>query len=268
MNRIKLAVVFSWALVLLAGAPLNAQQISPAEQKKSEEQAVAVLKRAAAFLGQAKSFSVTIDSGFDAVQASGQKIEFGETRKIVLRRPDRLRVDATKRDGSTSGLVFDGKAITLFVPKDNVYATAAEPGTVDHALDFLVNDLDVRMPLADLLKSSVGNSLLQRVRSAAYVEQSFIGGVDCDHVTFRGDDVDAQMWITRDQRQPLLRRVVITYKQTDGRPQFWANFTDWNLAPQAPDSLFTYQPAKDATKIAFSPRQIAQPNIPATKGAQ
>ena len=263
-----MAVVFSWALVLFAGAPLGAQQLSATDAKKSEEQAVAVLKRAAAFLGQAKSFSVTIDSGFDAVQDSGQKIEFGETRKIVLRRPDRLRVDATKRDGATTGFVFDGKEITVFLPQENAYATAAKPGTIDQALDFLVDDLDVRMPMSDLLKSSVGSSLMQRVRTAAYVEQSSIGGVPCDHVTFRGDDVDGQMWITRDQQQPLLRRVVITYKQIDGRPQFWANFIDWNLAPQAPDSLFTYQPAKDAAKIAFSPRQIAQPGIAPTKGAQ
>ena len=171
MSRIKLAVSFSWALVLLAGVPLCAQQTSAADAKKSEGQAVAVLKRAATFLAQAKSFSVTIDAGFDAVQDSGQKIEFGETRKIVLRRPDRLRVDATKRDGSTSGLIFDGKEITVFHPNENIYATAAKPGSVDQAVSFLVNDLDVRVPLAELLNSNVDKSLPQRVRSAAYVEQ-------------------------------------------------------------------------------------------------
>ena len=258
MSRIKIAVGFSWALVLLAGAPLCAQQTSATEAKKSEEQAVAVLKRAATFLAQAKSFSVTIDAGFDAVQESGQKIEFGEIRKVVLRRPDRLRIDATKRDGSTTGLVFDGKEITVFHPKENVYATAAQPGSIDQAVAFLVNDLDVRLPLAELLNSNVDKSLPQRVRSAAYVEQSSIGGVPCDHVAFRSDDVDVQLWLTRD-KQPLPRRVVITYKLTDGRPQYWANFSDWNLSPQARDSLFSYQPSKDAAKIAFSPRQMLQP---------
>ena len=129
MSRTKLAVVFSWALVLLACTPLYAQQTSTTDAKKSEEQAIAVLKRAATFLAQAKSFSVTIDAGFDAVQDSGQKIEFGETRKVLLRRPNHLRIDATKRDGSKSGLVFDGKEITVFHLKENVYATTAKPGS-------------------------------------------------------------------------------------------------------------------------------------------
>lgn len=267
MNRIKIAVACSWSLVLLAGAPLLAQQTKANDPKKSEEQAMAVLKQMAEFVAKAKSFSVTIEAGFDAVQESGQKIEFGETRKVVLRRPDRLRVDSTKRDGSSSGLVFDGKEITVFHTKENVYASAAKPGSVDQAVAFLVNDLDVRLPLAELLNSNLDKTLPQRVRSAAYVEQSFIGGVPCDHVAFRGDDVDAQLWVARD-KQAVPRRIVITYKHTDGRPQFWAQFSEWNLSPQISDSLFAYKPSKDAVKIAFSPRQLLQPGNIATKGAQ
>lgn len=91
---------------------------------------MAVLQRMAEFLSQTQRFSVTVDIGFDAVQDSGQKIEFGETRKIVLRRPDHLRIDATKRDGSQSAFLFDGKDMTVFHPQENVYATAARPGSV------------------------------------------------------------------------------------------------------------------------------------------
>jgi hypothetical protein len=266
MNRIKIAIACSCTLVLLTGAQLGAQQTSPTDAKKSEAQAMAVLNRTTTFLTQAKSFSVTIEAGFDAVQESGQKIEFGETRKVVLRRPDRLRVDTTKRDGSQDGLVFDGKEITVFHSKENVYATAAKPGSVDQAMAFLLNDLDMRLPLAELLNSDLDKALPLRVRSAAYVEQSSINGVSCDHVALRGDDADVQLWVTRD-KQAVPRRIVITYKLADGRPQFWAQFSDWNFSPQSPDSLFNFKPSKDAAKIAFSPRQI-QPGNAATKGAQ
>ncbi len=265
MSQTKMVIVLTWALVCLVGASASAQQIGTAEAKKSEEQAIAVLKRASAFLAQAKSFSVTIDAGFDAVQESGQKIEFGETRKVVLRRPDRLRIDTTKRDGSKDGLVFNGKDITVFHLRENVYATATKPGSIDQVMDYIVNELEVRVPLVELLKSNLDKSLPQQVRSAAYVEQSSIGGVATDHVALRADDVDAQLWITRD-KQPLPRRIVITYKRADGRPQFWAQFSDWNLSPQTSDSLFVFKPAKDATKIAFSPRQLLQPGQVPPKG--
>ena len=267
MSRVKFAIAFSWGLLLLVCGPLYAQQTNLNDLKKSEEQAMAVLKRMAGMLSQAKSFSVTIEAGFDAVQESGQKIEFGETRKVVLRRPNHFRVDTTKRDGSKDGVVFDGKNITVFHVKENVYATTVKPGSVDDALAFIVRDLDMRLPLAEMLNSNLEKSLQQKVKSAAYVEQSSIGGIPADHVAFRGDEADLQLWVAR-EKQALPRRIVITYKQADGRPQFWAQFSDWNFSPQAADSLFTYTPAKDAVKIAFSPRQAAQIGNVGAKGAQ
>jgi hypothetical protein len=268
MLHVRLGVVLAWAIaLLLVVAPISAQQTSPTDQSKSEEQAMAVLKRMAEFLSQTQRFSVTVDIGFDAVQDSGQKIEFGETRKIVLRRPDHLRIDTTKRSGAKDTLIFDGKDITVFIPKENAYAIAAKPGTLDEAIAYFVNDLDMRLPLAELLDSNLAKRLPERVATAAYVEQAQMAGVFCDHVAFRGDGVDLQLWVAQGN-QPLPRRVVITYTREDGRPQFWANFTEWNLAPKVPDSLFAFTPPKGAVKIAFSPRQMIQPGATEKKGGQ
>lgn len=221
MEQVRLGVVLAWALtLLLVSAPVHAQETSVANPQL-EEQAMAVLQRMAAFLSQAQRFSVTIDIGFDAVQDSGQKIEFGETRQVVLRRPDHLRIDATKRDGSKSTLLFDGKDLTVVHPQENVYATVAKPGSVDEAIAYFVQDLGLRLPLAELLNSKLAQHLPAQVRVADYVEPSSIAGVPCDHLALRGDEADMQVWVTQGQ-QPLPRRLVITYRQADGRPQFWA----------------------------------------------
>ncbi len=254
MRQIKVAMVWAWALTLLAGVPGSTQPADPGAVQDRTTRAMAVLQRMVELLSQAPRFSVTLDIGFDVVQDSGQKIEFGETRKIVLRRPDHLRIDATKRDGSKSGVVFDGNDITVFHGQENVYATAARPGSVDEAMAFLLHDLDMRLPLAELLHSNLAQSLSERVRSVAYVESSSIAGIPCDHLALRGDEADLQLWVTQDQH-PLPRRLVITYRHADGRPQFWAQFSDWDLAPAAPDALFVFAPSPGATKIAFSPRQ-------------
>jgi hypothetical protein len=268
MRHVKVALVCAWTLtLLLAGAPGSAQQTGPPAAPDSAAQAMAVLRRMAELLSQAPRFSVTLDIGFDAVQDSGQKIEFGETRKVVLRRPDRLRIDATKRDGSQSGLVFDGKDITVFHPQENVYATAARPGSVEEAVRYFVQDLDMRLPLAEMLSSHLAQRLQEQVRVAAYVEASSIAGVPCDHLAFRGDEADLQLWVAQGQ-QPLPRRLVITYRHADGRPQFWAQFSDWNLAPEVPDALFAYMPPLGTAKIAFSPRQDLLPGAATTKGGQ
>jgi len=260
-----LGVVMAWTLTLvLLSAPVRAQQTSAANPE-IEEQAMAVVQRMAKFLTQAQRFSVTIDTGFDVVQDSGQKIEFGETRQIVLRRPDRLRIDAIKRNGAKSGMFFDGKDIAVFNAKENVYATVAKSGTIDEALAYFLNDLDMRLPLAELLSSHLDKTLVEQVRAADYVEPSQIAGVPCDHVALRGDQVDLQLWVAQGA-QPLPRRLVITYTRADGQPQFWAQFSDWNLAPEVPDTLFVFTPPAGAAKIAFALQQRVPPGAVQEKG--
>jgi hypothetical protein len=267
MRQGRLGVVLAWALALLLLSVPGRAQETRAAKPELEEKAIAVLKRTAAFLSQAQRFSVTIDARFDAVQDSGQKIEFGETRQVVLRRLDHLRIDATRRDGAKSALLFDGKDITVFHPQENVYATVARPGSVDEAMAYFGNDLGMRLPLAELLNSHLDKALLEKVRVANYVEPSSIAGVPCDHLALRGDEADLQLWVAQGQ-QPLPRRLVITYKHADGRPQFWVQLSDWNLSPEVPDSLFVFTLPKGATKIAFSPRQTLQPGAAVSKGGQ
>ena len=59
--------------VMLAGVPVNAQETGSADAQKSEEQARAIMMRMADYLSKAQRFSVTADTGFDAVQEFGQK---------------------------------------------------------------------------------------------------------------------------------------------------------------------------------------------------
>jgi len=189
--RNTLAVI---GVLLLTGLPVRAEEARAAEPTL-EEQAMTPLKRMATVLSQAKQFSFTADVGFDVVQDSGQKIEFGETRKIAVHRPDHARVDVTKRDGSVSGFVFDGQQIAVFNVQDKVYATAAKPGTLDEAIAYFITALDMRMPLGQLLNSNLPQVLQDWVHEADYVEQATIAGVPCDHLALRGDRADVQFWV-------------------------------------------------------------------------
>jgi hypothetical protein len=255
-------------MILLGSLPVNAQEGKappPAPPSKVEDKAMTIIKRMAAVLSQAKQFSFTADVGFDVVQDSGQKIEFGETRNFVVRRPDDIRVDVTKRDGSVSGFVFDGKQIAVFNVQDKVYATVAKPGTIDEAIDYFTENLDMRMPLGELVSSDLPQLLQERSYEAEYVGQATIAGVLCDHVAQRRERADVQLWIAKGD-QPLPRRLVITYTLAEGQPQFWAQFSDWNLTPEVPDTLFAFTPPAGAVKIAFAPRRPGGSATPEQKG--
>jgi hypothetical protein len=90
-----------WSVLILVLAmrdvlPGGARGGTPTAQE-IEAQAMAILERTAQGLSQAQRFSATVDIGYDVVQASGQTIEFGETRTVVVHRPDCIRGEDWRR---------------------------------------------------------------------------------------------------------------------------------------------------------------------------
>jgi hypothetical protein len=202
------------------------------------------------FLANSQHFTVTTDIGYDVMQEWGQKIEFGATRKITVRRPDRMAVDITDRDGTRRGFRFDGKQIAFFGVDEKVYATAEKTGDLDAAFLYFTRDLRMPLPMAELFSNNLPKTLKDKVSEAYSVEETTIDGTQGNHLAIRNDMIDAQMWIAKGDK-PVPQRIVLTYKLEDGEPQFWANFRDWNFSPETPDSLFTFTPADGARRIAF-----------------
>ncbi|NJD66229.1 MAG: DUF2092 domain-containing protein, partial [Chloroflexi bacterium] len=209
-----------------SAGPQQAAIAAPA-MTESQKEAASLLKGMTEYLAGLKSFSVAFRSGYDVVQPSGQKIEFGESRRVSLARPDRLRVEEIASDGKRDLAVFDGAIISVLDAGSNVFAQVPQPGSLDEALVYFVRQLRMRMPLALLLTTRLPEALPGRVKTLDLVESTEILGIPAHHIAGRTDNVDFQFWI-RDGKQPLPLRVVITYKESPGQPQYWANFADWN----------------------------------------
>ena len=197
-------------------------------------------------IADAKAFTVTMHMGYDVVQKSGQKLEFQELRKVVLSRPNYIRVDAKQSDGDEGGLIYDGETITQFSKTAKVYGQVPLKGSVDDMVRFAVARLDVRIPLARMLVTTFPQEIKKLTTEIFYVERDVLGQVPTDHIAGRTEDVDYQVWIGEDK---LPRRIVLTYKNLPGQPQFWANFTDWNLSPKVSKEMFTFKPPRDWEKI-------------------
>jgi hypothetical protein len=248
-------LALAWAL---SAAPARAEgDEAPREgeatvEDKATAEALEILKRASDFLAGQERFRFDAYMGFDVVQDNGQKLEFGSTRKITLRRPDRLRVEAQRRDGEEQSLFFDGKQLAVHFPRENAYASVEKPGTLDQALDYLVEDLGAPAPLSDFLYSSFyAEAVEHNIQEAYYVGDARIDRFLCQHVALRTEEVDAQLWFEKGE-QPLPFRVVITYREAEDSPQFWAQFLNWDLSPETPDTLFTYEPAPGTERIPFA----------------
>ena len=216
----------------------------------TQEEAKAILMRTAEYMASLSAFSVNVRDSYDTYQKSGQKIEYGEVRKITIARPDRLRIEVEESDGARNIITFDGKELGITSTNPNVYAQIPKPGTIDNALVFFVRDLGMRLPFAALLITTAAAEIRQRTTRIDYVEKTSIFGAPAHHIAGRTDSVDYQIWIA-DGDKPLPLRLVLTYPKETGQPSFRAQFSDWNLAPQVTESTFALAPAPGAQKIAF-----------------
>ena len=234
------------------------QQAAPQQQAASASQAEArdILMRMARYLSALPAFSVNVASNYDVVQASGQKIEFGEARKVVVQRPNRLRSDTERSDGERTTAVFTGSDMELLDVSNKIYASTPQPGGIDESILHFVSDLKMRFPMAMLLMSRLPVELERRVRQVDYVETSHLFGTPTHHLAVRGDTADFQVWV-RDGERPLPLRVVITYKDEPGQPEYRADFTNWNLQPAISAATFRTQLPPGTQKVAFAAQLMA-----------
>jgi hypothetical protein len=257
------------ALVLMLGTTpvLAAGETPAASATEQDPEAKAILMKMAEFIARAPAFSMTLRSGYDAIQADGQSIEFGEKRHILLQRPDRLRVETERSDGEPGLVLFDGKEITFFKADDNVYSRVEKSGTIDDFLVYLVRDLQVTLPLARMIHSGFPQQLEKMVTAISYVEEDTLFDVVTDHLAIRSADVDMQLWVAQGD-EPLPRRIVLNYKNAPGQPQFRGDFTAWSLTPKMAADSFIFTPPADAEQIPLLARVRQKGSLPVQKGAQ
>jgi hypothetical protein len=259
MKRLRLMAAVLLAGGLCGGGAL-AEEGPTVGSAPSESQRFAreVLLDMARFLGGTQKFTVALRAGYDVVQANGQKVEFGERREVAVERPARFRITQRLSDGREDVTLFDSATITVSDTAENVYARAPQPGDIDASVMYFVRDLKMRMPVAPLFMSRFAGELEKRVLEVDFVEPTDILGEPALHLVGRTELVDFQVWV-RDSEQPLPLRMVLSYRTEEAHPQFWVDFSDWNLKPRFGRKTFVFEPAKDSREILFMVQMASEP---------
>jgi hypothetical protein len=259
---------FGLVLALLGAAvAVQAQEEAapPEEAQHVDPEAVAQARRAGEFLRATPRFAFVGDSGYEAVQEDGSKIEFGSTRRYTVERPGRVRVETEPREGGRRLAVFDGKSFVQADLDENAYARAdlKEPRDIDFVVDLLRERLDTPVPLGELIRNDPRSAFEDSLEAAVVVGEERLRGVPCMHVALRNPDTDIQLWL-QSGPQPLVRRVVITYRTLEGQPSFWADLDEWSFPARLDAALFRFAPPEGAQRVQFDVRPAPAPD-PAAK---
>ena len=240
---------FVLALALVMVVLPGWSQAAQAQPEGIDPQAEKILRRMSDYLAGRQQFSLKAESTIEVVLTSGQKVQFDSPATLVLSRPNKLHAHR-QGDIANQEFFYDGKTLTLYNPKENLYATTAAPPTLDEAFDFAREKLDVIAPATDLLYKNAADKMLKASSSGFVVGPSVVAGVKTTHLAFRAADVDWQVWI-QDGDKPLPLKFILTSKQVKGEPQFAVVIRSWDLAPKVTDKEFVFTPPKGAKKIEF-----------------
>jgi hypothetical protein len=214
-----------------------------------EPEAMQLLKRMTDFLGGAQEFGVEAENWLEDVSVSGEKIQYGFTSDLKIKRPDRLRAERTAYR-SKQEFLYDGKTLTIYDPATNHYASEAAPDNIDELLHFARDTLDIVPPVGDLVFTNAYDLLTSQITSAKVVGKALLDGVVCDHLAFTSPLVDWQVWISEGDK-PLPYRYVLTTMDDPAYPQYTVTMSNWNLDLKFDKEVFEFAMPAGATEIDF-----------------
>jgi hypothetical protein len=162
--------------------------------------------------------------------------------------PSRLYAEVSNdRDERT--YFYDGKSFTLVARRANLYATIEAPPTIAQLADELEQDYGFSVPLVDLFRWGGPKWSPTDITGAIDVGPGVVQGTTCQHYAFRQADLDWQVWLQKGDF-PLPRRIVITTRTDEARPQFSATYT-WNLAPSFNEDSFVFHAPEGTGQVVL-----------------
>ena len=222
----------------------------PASMPAIDPEADLLLHRMGDYLAQAQFYSVSAEVWQDVRLGSGQQVQAGRTVELQVRRPDRFHAEV-RSARRNRGLFYDGNSLTLLDRNQNFYGTIAAPANLDAAIDTATERFGITVPLEDIIDSDSYHSLMGKVESGTHLGDVKVLGVPCEHLAYSMEKVDWQIWIEQGAR-PVPRKIVITYKDEEGSPEYTAIFSNWNFETKLSDFLFKFEPPAGSTKITVA----------------
>ena len=183
-TRRTLLVVLSLLLV----APEAVAQDAGVSAETESAKMIRILRGMSDLLSRARSFGFTVHELADEVE-DGLRIQYSNTRSVVVRRPDRLASEALG-DLFDRAFWYDGKSFTLLDREHNSYFQSQAPETIDALLDDIAERFQVVLPLGEILSEDIYKNLTQRIQIANYAGLHQVRGIRCHHFIFTQEALD------------------------------------------------------------------------------
>jgi hypothetical protein len=272
LRRLRIAGLWIVALLMLPASGRAQSEpapvVTPDDQPKPTAPAVApirdqkaldLLKRMSETLAATKAFTYRSRGAIELRAKTAQFVTLFGDSEVTLERPNKLHVKVTGEVPNFE-LYYDGKSVTAYAAKDNVYSTPSAPSTIDETIELLQKKAGIHFPSSDLMVANPYAVLAQDLTSGFVVGPAMVDGSACEHLAFRTPDSNWEIWI--EDHSALPRRLLVTYTTVPNFPRLGMEFSCWNLTPTLAASRFEFTKSAGAKQIDFRAATEEAPRIP------
>ncbi|QLG87450.1 DUF2092 domain-containing protein [Chitinibacter bivalviorum] len=193
------------------------------------------------YLRSLTRFQVDADITQDLVLDNGQKVKIHGKTSMKVNHLQQIS-SSIESDRLNRKFYYDGKSITQYAPKQGYFATVPASNNVYDALHQLESEYGLQVPLEDLFQLGRDAKQLDKLTVAAYVGPTQINGQLCDHMAFRQEGVDWQLWLSR-SKPALPCKLSIVSTDEAAQPEYVVEY-HWKMKPTFKESDFKFKPGK------------------------
>ena len=234
-----LKLIFSALIMIILSGGDSRSQIDSA--------AIAILDKMSDNITDLESCRISIYMEYDQYDEKLGLVKHSDISDVYLKAPDKMLVKK-KGDGGMKNIYYNGKDITVYLENTRMYASAPAPPTIMETIDSVHNSLGIDFPAADFFYQDFTDNLIENSDIISYLGLTDVSGKECFHIAGTNDDQTFQFWVSNDANY-LPLKLVIVYTDKQYKPQFEAVYSEWELNPVLPDSLFEFTAPEDAVRI-------------------
>jgi len=243
------AVLLSTSMTLSAAEDVTAAVAESGKKTQAQAgiSAKELVKKSYKYLGSLKHYAYKATIVNEDEYADHMMLYITHNYSVAVQRPDKVRIQV-RGDVENRNTIMNNGKVSIYDLETNKYAEIPVEDDIDDALDTLIDDYGLSIPLTQLLYSDTAVSLEDDLEGDGYYFGTVnVDGKPCYYVGFPGKEWDIQLWIEKGDR-PLIRRAAFVDKMMKGQPRSMIKVS-WNIDEIPDQNVFTFTVPKGAMKV-------------------
>lgn len=238
MKTIAISVLFS----LLASFGISAQT------SQQDSVAILLIDRMSDIIGDLKSCSYRLDVTSDVTDPTLGLVKEFTDYEVYINGSDNAVVNMHGSRGHKQ-YVYNGNQFAYYFYDENNYGILpSSDSSLLATIDDLHTNYGIDFPAADFFYPTFTDDLLSEMPIVKYLGIIKKDGKEYFHVAASSKETNLEILINNDVYN-LPAQFIITYKTQQGSPQYQATFSDWQINPVLPASIFDFLPPPGARQV-------------------